>query len=236
MTGPFDQAAEVYALAEHLPEPLPEDPFPLLMSWYTHAQSAKTQPNPNAMSLATVDPDGRPSARMVLCKGIEPAGVLEFFTNYNSRKARALDSSHRAALLLHWDHLDRQIRIEGMVTRTAGSRSDSYFASRPWESRIGAWASEQGQPIASREAMLERLTSTMMRFGLDPFNPPANGGAVEIPRPPHWGGYRLCAERVELWVSGPGRLHDRAAWTRTASLDKSGEFATGPWASTRLQP
>ena len=237
MTGPFDQAADVHANAEHLPEPLPEDPFPLFMSWYKRAQSAKTQPNPNAMTLATVDPDGRPAARMVLCKGIEPTpGILEFFTNYNSRKAQALDSSHRAALLLHWDHLDRQVRIEGLVVRSPALRNDEYFTSRPWESRIGAWASEQGQPVASREAMLERLMTTMTRFGLDPFNPPTDGSSVKIPRPPHWGGYRLCADRVELWVSGPGRLHDRAAWTRTVSLDGSGGFKVGSWSSTRLQP
>ncbi len=233
MTGPFDQAA----LAEHLPEPLPDDPFPLLLAWYNHAQAAGNQPNPNAMSLATTDADGRPSARMVLCKGIEPdPGVFEFFTNYNSRKAHALEATRRAALLLHWDHLERQIRVEGPIVRSSAARSDEYFSSRPWESRIGAWASEQGQPIASREAMLERLMITMTRFGLDPFNPPAEGASVQIPRPPHWGGYRLHAERIELWVSGPGRLHDRGVWTRTLTPDASGGYSGGTWSSTRLQP
>ena len=174
---------------------------------------------------------------MVLCKGIEPGpGVLEFFTNYNSRKAHALEATRRAALLLHWDHLERQIRVEGPIVRSSAARSDEYFASRPWESRIGAWASEQGQPIASREAMLERLMLTMTRFGLDPFNPPAEGASVQIPRPPHWGGYRLHAERIELWVSGPGRLHDRGVWTRTLTPDTSVGFSGGPWSSTRLQP
>ena len=236
MAGPYDQAAETFSLAEHLPEPLPDDPFPLLLAWYNHAQVAGTQPNPNAMALATVDAQGRPSARMVLCKGIEPTtGAFEFFTNYNSRKARDLEATRRAALVLHWDHLDRQVRVEGPVVRSAPNRSDEYFASRPWESRIGAWASEQGRPVASREAMLERIMSTMSRFGLDPFNPPAAGATVNIPRPPHWGGYWLHSERIEMWVSGPGRLHDRAEWVRELTPSSPG-FAAGRWRSTRLQP
>jgi pyridoxamine 5'-phosphate oxidase len=223
--GPFDQAS-VAAGDQCLPEPLPADPFPLFESWLNDAEARRTQPNPNSFCLATIDPDGRPSARILLCKGIDQAaGAIEFFTNYQSRKGMALDANPRAAACFHWDVLDRQARIEGAVVRVPATRSDEYFASRPWESRIGAWASDQGKPLASRAELAEKVRATMRRFGLE--RPPGPGQAVSIPRPPHWGGFRLIADRVELWVSGAGRVHDRAAWTRRSD---------GTWDRTRLQP
>src|SRR6185295_227981 len=132
-------------------------------------------------------------------------GYAEFFTNYTSPKSVGLESNPRAALVFHWDALDRQVRLEGRAARSPAARSDEYFASRPWQSRIGAWASDQSKPIASRLAMTDRVSAAMKRFGLDPSNPPPPGAVVQIPRPPHWGGYRIYAERVELWVSGSGR-------------------------------
>lgn len=235
--GVFDQS-EVGGVGEgeQLPEPLPADPFPLVAEWYAEAQRRKLQPNPNAMALATVDGDGRPSVRIVLCKGLDPKhGSLVFFTNYQSRKGASLDARPGAAVVFHWDALDRQVRIEGSVARVSAEESDAYFATRSWESRIGAWSSDQSKPIASRAAMRARVEETMGRFGLDPDHPPAPGSSVTIPRPPHWGGYRLLADRVELWASGKGRLHDRAAWDR--SVTGSGSDAEcGPWRSTRIQP
>lgn len=216
-----------------LPEPLPPDPFTLFRSWFDEAAQRAVQPNPNAFTLATIDPDGRPAARIVLCKSIDPArGALSFFTSYTSRKSAALTANPRAAAVFHWDTLDRQVRLEGIVTRLPEAESDAYFGSRPWQSRVGAWASDQSKPIASRAAMLDKVRAAMDRFGIDPERPPSADKTVHIPRPPHWGGWVLLTDRVELWLSGVGRVHDRAAWTR--SLATPGK--PGAWSSTRLQP
>ena len=231
----FDQS-DAPGGREFLPEPLPADPFPLFMAWFEEAAARNLTPNPNAFTLATVDPDGQPAARIVLCKSIAPrTGGIEFFTNYLSRKGRALRAAPRAAACFHWDALDRQVRLEGQVTQVPAERSDEYFASRPWESKIGAWASEQSTPIGSQGEMAARVMDAMKRFGLDPFDAPAHGEAITIPRPPHWGGYFLHAQRAELWVCGPGRVHDRAAWTRPLKVAGT-VIEAGPWAVTRLQP
>lgn len=224
---PFDQS-DASRPDQHLPEPLPAEPFTLVASWLDEATRLKVAPNPNAFTLATIDPDGRPAARILLCKGLDPrAGWIEFFTNYTGRKGLALGANPRAAACFFWDTLDRQVRIEGTVARCPEARSDEYFASRPWESRIGAWSSDQSRPIQSRAAMAAKVDQTMRRFGIDPANPPKPGAEPAIPRPPHWGGFRLTADRVELWVSGIGRVHDRAVWARDGR---------GEWSATRLQP
>jgi pyridoxamine 5'-phosphate oxidase len=235
MPGSFDQSNAPRPApgltGELLPEPLPSDPFPILASWYDQAQASRATPNPNAMTLATVDAHGRPAARIVLCKSLEPArGSIGVYTNYQGRKGHDLAAHPEAALVFHWDAADRQARIEGAVTRTTDEESDAYFASRPWESRIGAWSSHQSQPVASRRALLDQVRATMQRFGIDPDRPDLAGPTAHIPRPPHWGGYRVTARRVELWVSGSGRVHDRAEWTRDLSP------SPGPWTGTRLQP
>jgi pyridoxamine 5'-phosphate oxidase len=215
--------------AESLPDALPTDPFPLFVRWFDEAVTRRLQPNPNAMTLATVDLSGEISARIVLCKGIElETGSVVFHTNYNSRKGRALDENPRAALVFHWDHFDRQVRLEGDITKVSPGESDAYFATRPWERRVGAWASQQSQPLRSRGDLLVAVGREMIRFGLNPLNPPAGDAQVQIPRPPHWGGYRLTARSIELWLAVPGRLHDRALWTR--------ESPAAPWVGTRLQP
>jgi pyridoxamine 5'-phosphate oxidase len=225
-----------------LPEPLPADPMTLLAQWLDEAMARRDTPNPNSMTLATVDLRGGapvPDARIVLCKQIEPGppsgGSIVFYTNRASRKGQQLAASPRAALVFHWDALDRQARLDGPITLTSDAESDAYFASRPWESRIGAWASEQSRPVASRHELLARVRATMERFGIDPARPPAADARVEVPRPPHWGGYRVHAERVELWVSGAGRVHDRAEWRRTLAPQGSG-FRPAPWVAVRLQP
>jgi pyridoxamine 5'-phosphate oxidase len=238
----FDQSDAAAVRSERLPEPLPNDPLPLFQSWFEDAAARRLQPNPNAMTLATIDPDGRPSARIVLCKGIDAAaGVVVFYTNYSGRKGLALSANPIAALVMHWDHIDRQVRIEGPVVKSPPEESDAYFASRPWASRIGAWASDQSRPVTGRTEMHQRVDDVMRRFGLDPASPPAGGATVNIPRPPHWGGFRVFMDRVELWTSGAGRVHDRGLWQRRLQPDgphlwRPAEGQEGAWRATRLQP
>lgn len=225
-----------------LPDPLPPDPLQVAEQWLKQACDDQVQPNPNAMALATVGPGGQPSARIVLCKDIVlPPGYLVFYTNYESRKARELAAAPRACALFHWDALQRQVRIEGFVAQSPPSESDDYFASRPWQSRVGAWASQQSRPIGTRAQLIEQLRAAGRRFGTPPVGPDAReedaGEDVDVPRPPHWGGYRLWAESVELWVEGPYRIHDRAQWTRTLTPVGDGHlFHASPWHVQRLQP
>jgi pyridoxamine 5'-phosphate oxidase len=224
---------------ECLPDPLPPEPLALVARWLAEAYARGLQPNPNAMVLATVDRQGWPAARVVLCKEIEPdPGYLTFFTNYRSRKGAELESVPRAAIVMHWDALHRQVRIEGPVVRTTAADSDAYFATRTWQSRVGAWASHQSLPVASRAALIASVEATAERLGTP--SPIQNPGAmshpgVPIARPPYWGGYRIWAEVVELWVEGQARIHDRARWTRRLDAESPG-FAASAWSATRLQP
>ena len=228
-------------MAEHtelLPDPLPAEPLAIVSQWLAQAIEARQQPNPNSMVLATSSSDGRPAARVVLCKEIAPQpGYVVFYTNYLSSKGRQLKDNPRAAAVMHWDALHRQVRIEGPITLAPQADSDRYFASRAWQSRIGAWASEQSEPIASRSLLLESVKETARRFGAPtPGSPGADDSMkVTIPRPPHWGGYRLWAQAVELWVEGKARIHDRALWTRSLMLEGHAVRA-GAWSAKRLQP
>lgn len=224
---------------ELLPEPLPDDPLQVADRWLKEAWAANWQPNPNAMVLATSTPDGKPSARVVLCRDIVPEpGFIVFYTNYLSMKGKQLKDNPRAAAVIHWDALHRQVRLEGPIAFAPTADSDRYFASRAWSKRIAAWASAQSAPVASRAALLKSVADTATRFGT-----PVPGAAAaddeqahEVPRPPHWGGYRLWAEAVELWVEGDARMHDRARWTREVTRAADGSFRTGAWSVTRLQP
>ncbi len=216
----------------------PADPLAVLERWLAAARDARVQTNPNAMVLATCDAAGRPSARVVLCKevAVEP-GYLAFYTNYESRKGRELAANARAAAVFHWDWLGRQVRVEGPVLKAPAADSDAYFASRPWQSRLGAWASAQSMPTESRRALEQALAAAARRFAAPPPDPATAEApfAGTIPRPPHWGGYRLWAESVELWVEGAARIHDRLLWTR--GLTPAGQaFEAEPWRVTRLQP
>lgn len=207
-----------------LPSALPADPMPLFQEWFDGARKAKAQPNPDSMSIATATPDGRPSVRIVLCKKlIADPGYVVFFTNYDSRKGQELDANPRAAAVLHWDAFGRQVRLEGRIVKSPPDESDEYFASRALDSRIGAWASLQSQPLDSRRTLLKRVAAEAARFG------------THVPRPPHWGGYRLWPETVELWIEGPFRVHDRARWARELAARDAG-FAPGPWSAGRLFP
>jgi pyridoxamine 5'-phosphate oxidase len=231
--GNADQS-DAFEIEQTLPEPLPSDPWGIFREWFERARRDRVQPNPHAMTLATIDPDGRPSARIVLCKGMDlspAAGYIVFYTNYEGRKARALLANSRAALVMHWDTLDLQVRMEGLCVQSPAEESDAYFKTRPVESRIGAWASRQSRPIASREALLEQVAEVVARFGVTLDDPEK----AVIPRPPFWGGFRFWADAVELWVGGPGRVHDRARWTRPLT-EREGGLTPGPWQATRLQP
>jgi pyridoxamine 5'-phosphate oxidase len=222
---------------EHLPEPLPAEPLELAANWLAEATRTKIQPNPDSMVLATVDTAGQPSARVVLCKEITPRpGYLTFYTNYLSRKGRNLHDNPRAALVLYWDALHRQVRVEGRIERMSAADSDAYFATRNWQSRLGAWASQQSEPIGSRAELLGKVAKAALRLALPvPADEQQADPGLHIARPPHWGGYRLWAEAVELWVEGSARIHDRARWQRTLTARPEG-FDAGPWSVTRLQP
>jgi len=189
------------------------DPIKQFQLWFNDAFAAGL-PMPEAMTLATATPDGKPSARMVLLKQIDHDGFV-FFTNYRSAKAEQLDANPYAALVFYWAKLDRQVRVEGSVVRTSAEESCDYFKTRPRESQIGAWASEQSQAISSRN-VLEQRAQELEAMYLD----------REIDCPEYWGGYRLKPERIEFWKSRVGRLHDRILYQRDA---------TG-WSITRLAP
>jgi pyridoxamine 5'-phosphate oxidase len=222
---------------EHLPEPLPAEPLAVVSRWLEEAWAAARQPNANAMVLATSSADGRPSARVVLCKGIVPdPGYIVFYTNYLSAKGRELHDNPRAAVVMHWDALHRQVRMEGPVVPTPAADSDAYFASRSWQKRIAAWASAQSEPVASRAQLLENLVRAARRFGTPVPGTPAAAAAFDIPRPPHWGGFRLWPDALELWVEGDSRVHDRARWQRELAGQAHGAFRCGAWSATRLQP
>ena len=171
------------------------DPVAMFTRWFAEAEKAKV-PEPNAMTLATVGSDGRPSTRIVLVKSFDQHGVV-FFTNYDSRKGHELAEHPFAALQFHWVELERVVRIEGRVAKVSPEESDEYFAKRPLDSRIGAWASPQSQVIASRATLVANVAKVTARHGLNP------------PRPEHWGGYRLVPDRWEFWQGRPSRLHDR---------------------------
>ncbi len=223
---------------ETLPEPLPADPLELASQWLAQARIDAAQPNPNAMVLATADDKGQPSARVVLCKDIVPrTGHIVFYTNYQSRKGRDLRKNPRAAIVFHWDYRHRQVRAEGLVEPLTDAENDAYFRTRPWQSRIGAWASRQSEPIGSRAQLGSNLAESAHRFGIDyggPGTREPEDVAVEIPRPPYWGGFRLEVDAIELWVEGEFRIHDRARWTRDRS--RTAPEAPPRWSVTRLQP
>jgi pyridoxamine 5'-phosphate oxidase len=210
---------------DSLPSRLPDDPFPLFEQWYRDARDGAVQRNPDAMVVASATPDGHPSARVVLSRHlIADPGYVVFFSNYESRKGHELAVNPHAAAVLHWDSLGRQVRLEGRVVRSPVTESDDYFASRAIDSRIGAWASLQSQPLESRTTLFKRVAVETARHGL------------KVPRPPHWGGYRLWPEALELWVEGAFRAHDRARWVRTLAPAGAADFECGPWTSTRLYP
>ncbi len=187
-------------------------PLALFERWFADAVKAKV-PEPNAMTLATVGADGRPSTRIVLVKSFDASGLV-FFTNYASRKGRELEANPFAALQFHWVELERVVRIEGRVERTSEAESDAYFVTRPLDSRIGAWASPQSEVIPHRGVLLANAAKASATYGVNP------------PRPPHWGGYRLVPDTWEFWAGRKSRLHDRVRF----------RLVDGRWVKERLAP
>ncbi len=230
---------DLYAVRA-LPDTLPDDPMHWARDWLDEAVAKSVQRNPNSMTLATVDAAGRPAARMVLCKELVPdPGYVVFYTNYTSAKARQLDAHPDCALVFHWDALGRQVRIEGLAVRSPASDSDAYFASRDWGSQLGAWGSDQSAPLESRAALKAQVARRAMRLGVTAvknLKSIATADRPVIARPPHWGGYRVFATAIELWIEGKDRIHDRARWEREIRGSDNAGFSTGPWTGTRLQP
>ncbi|HWJ22211.1 MAG TPA: pyridoxamine 5'-phosphate oxidase [Gemmatimonadaceae bacterium] len=189
------------------------DPIAQFLAWFDDAQAAELR-EPNAMTLATATPDGAPSARIVLLKGVDERGFV-FYTDYRSRKGDELAANPRAALVFHWAELERQVRVTGTVARVSREESEAYYRTRPVGSRIGAWASHQSRPIAGRAELEAREAELARRY--------ADG---DVPLPPHWGGYRVAPETVEFWQGRPSRLHDRLRYVRE----------DGGWRVERLSP
>ncbi|PIE12375.1 MAG: pyridoxamine 5'-phosphate oxidase [Rhodobacterales bacterium] len=191
-----------------------DDPFEIARIWLSAAEASEVN-DPNAIALSTVDADGLPNVRMVLLKDIEDDGFV-FYTNYESAKAQELDGAGKAAFVLHWKSLRRQIRVRGTITREEGEKADAYYASRSLKSRLGAWASRQSQPLSSRAALMAEVAKVTAQKGPNPA------------RPPFWGGYRISPLEIEFWADGAFRLHDRYRWRR------AGEGET--WEVQRLNP
>ncbi len=206
---------------QSLAEPLPANPFDILSRWFREAQSCGLQ-NPDAMILGTLDERGDPRARTVLCRGVDARrGALVFYTNRDSAKGRQLARHARASAVVYWDPLGRQVCAAGSIEHTTDADSDAYWATRPRLSQLAARGSRQSEPIASRAALLAQIDAEARAFG-------GVEGTAPVPRPAHWGGYRIVLDRLELWIASPGRAHDRVLWQR------DGE--TRPWRATRLQP
>lgn len=191
-----------------------DDPFEIARAWLVKAEASEVN-DANAIALSTVDADGLPNVRMVLLKEIEPAAFV-FYTNYESAKARELDAAGKAAFVLHWKSLRRQIRVRGLVSKEDGPKADEYYRSRSLQSRLGAWASKQSQPLGSRGELMAEVAKITAMKGPNPS------------RPPYWGGYRINPLEIEFWADGAFRLHDRFVWRRDAP--------DMPWAIHRLNP
>ena len=204
--------------------PPPEDPVRAASQWLGEAEALGRR-NANAMALASVDTAGRPSVRMVLLKELAPLGYAVFYTNYGSRKGGELLATRRAAGVLYWHELGRQVRFEGPAVRSPASESDAYFATRPTPSQVNAWSSEQCRPLPDPAALEERAAKVASKVA-----------AGQLARPDSWGGFRLWLESIELWVEGRDRFHERVRYERRLDARDAYTFETGRWAWQRLQP
>lgn len=215
----------------------PADPLPILREWLAAAAGLTDRSNPHAFVLSTTDSRGLADARVVLLKHYdEEEGYFVFYTNYLSAKGRQLAARPEASAVFHWDRLGLQARVRGPVVTSPASESDAYFATRGWESQLAAWASDQSKPVSSRDDLAARMNEAAARFGGDGRDWSGAAPPDAVSRPPHWGGYRLWARSVELWMQGEARLHNRIFWSRELDTAGASEFQAGAWRARRLQP
>jgi pyridoxamine 5'-phosphate oxidase len=209
-------------------------------AWLDEAVKKEVQRNPNSMTVITVDENGQPSGRAVLCKEfVADPGYLVFYTNYKSDKVQHLNGNNKVALVFHWDASGRQVRMEGQAVRSPAAESDAYFAGRDWGSQLGAWGSDQSSPIESRAALIAQVGRRAIKLGVGAARNLKSIAVADRPiikRPAHWGGIRVWVHRIELWIEGTDRIHDRARWDRAIVHGDDDMFTVGAWTSTRLQP
>ncbi len=226
--------------ATRLPDQLPDDPMHWADVWLDDAQAENDQPNPNSMTLVTVNNEGRPSARVVLCKQfVANPGYLVFYTNYRSLKAREIEENADVAIVFHWDKRGRQIRLQGKAVKSPDLESDHYFATRHWGAQLGALGSDQSANLDSRDALITQIRDRASALGIalgENTQTLASNDTPSIQRPQHWGGFRVWAYSVELWKDGKDRIHDRALWTRDIQQTSDHDFSVSPWIGNRLQP
>ena len=212
-----------------------QNPLLLLQSWLNEAMELDLQPNPDTMAIATSNSQGLPNVRMVLCKEINTEeGYVVFYTNYNSVKSLEIKENPKCSALFHWDKLGYQIRIRGEILQSPDEENDTYFASRHLGSQVGAWASNQSNPVEDREALDDQFKKILDRFNLTGESITRN--EQKIPRPPNWGGYRLWIEEIEFWLNQKDRLHDRLHFRRALNISSEGIETEKKWTVKRLQP
>ena len=218
-----------------LSQSMTQNPLLLLQSWLNEAMELDLQPNPDSMAIATSNSQGLPNVRMVLCKEINTEeGYVVFYTNYNSVKSLEIKENPKCSALFHWDKLGYQIRIRGEILQSPDEENDTYFASRHLGSQVGAWASNQSNPVEDREALDDQFKKILDRFNLTSESITRN--EQKIPRPPNWGGYRLWIEEIEFWLNQKDRLHDRLHFKRALTINSEGIATEKKWIVKRLQP
>ena len=218
-----------------LSQSMTQNPLLLLQSWLNEAMELDLQPNPDTMAIATSNSQGLPNVRMVLCKEINTKeGYVVFYTNYNSVKSLEIKENPKCSALFHWDKLGYQIRIRGEILQSSDEENDTYFASRHLGSQVGAWASNQSNPVEDREALDDQFKKILDRFNLTSESITRN--EQKIPRPPNWGGYRLWIEEIEFWLNQKDRLHDRLHFRRALTISSEGIETEKKWTVKRLQP
>lgn len=218
-----------------LSQSMTKNPILLLQSWLNEAMELDLQPNPDTMAIATSNSQGLPNVRMVLCKEINTKeGYVVFYTNYNSVKSLEIKENPKCSALFHWDKLGYQIRIRGEILQSPDEENDTYFASRHLGSQVGAWASNQSNPVEDREALDDQFKKILDRFNLTSESITRN--EQKIPRPPNWGGYRLWIEEIEFWLNQKDRLHDRLHFRRALTISSGGIETEKKWTVKRLQP
>ena len=218
-----------------LSQSMTQNPLLLLQSWLNEAMELDLQPNPDTMAIATSNSQGLPNVRMVLCKEINTEeGYVVFYTNYNSVKSLEIKENPKCSGLFHWDKLGYQIRIRGEILQSPDEENDTYFAGRHLGSQVGAWASNQSNPVEDREALDDQFKKILDRFNLTSESITRN--EQKIPRPPNWGGYRLWIEEIEFWLNQKDRLHDRLHFRRALTISSEGIETEKKWTVKRLQP